>query len=42
MKKNIYFLLALLMVGLVACDNTPKFKVQGEVNGAQDKMLYLV
>lgn len=41
MKKNIYFLLALLMVGLVACDNTPKFKVQGEVNGAQDKMLYL-
>ncbi len=41
MKKNIYFLLALLMVGLVACDNTPKFKVQGEVKGAQDKMLYL-
>lgn len=41
MKKNIYFLLALLMVGLVACDSTPKFKVQGEVNGAQDKMLYL-
>ncbi len=41
MKKNIYFLLALLMVGLVACDNTPKFKVQGEVNGAHDKMLYL-
>lgn len=41
MKKNIYFLLALLMVGLVACDNTPKFKVQGEVNDARDKMLYL-
>ncbi len=41
MKKNIYFLLALLMVGLVACDNTPKFKVQGEVSDAQDKMLYL-
>ena len=41
MKKNIYFLLVLLMVGVVACDSTPKFKVQGEVNGAQDKMLYL-
>lgn len=41
MKKNIYFLLVLLMVGVVACDSTPKFKVQGEVSGAQDKMLYL-
>ena len=41
MKKNIYFLLVLLMAGLVAGDSTPKFKVQGEVSGAQDKMLYL-
>ena len=26
---------------LSACDNAPKFKVQGEINGAEDKMLYL-
>lgn len=26
---------------LSACDNEPKFKVQGEINGAEDKMLYL-
>ena len=41
MKKNLYFLLALLMLGLSACDNTPKFKVHGEISGADDKMLYL-
>lgn len=41
MKKNVYFLLALLLIGLSACDNEPKFKVQGEINGAEDKMLYL-
>jgi len=28
------------LVGLGACDNEPKFKVQGEVTGASDKMLY--
>ena len=41
MKKVVYFLLALVMVGLGACDNGPKFKVQGEVVGAEDKILYL-
>ena len=40
MKKIVYFLLALVLVGLNACDNEPKFKVQGEVVGAADKMLY--
>ena len=41
MKKVVYFLLALVLVGLGACDNGPKFKVQGEVTGANEKTLYL-
>ena len=41
MKKVVYFLLALVLVGLGACDNEPKFKVQGEVTGAENKTLYL-
>ena len=41
MKNVVYFLLALVVVGLGACDNGPKFKVQGEVTGAEDKTLYL-
>ena len=41
MKKVVYFLLALVLVGLGACDNGPKFKVQGEITGAEDKTLYL-
>lgn len=41
MKKILYFLLAFFLIGLNACDNAPKFKVQGEVSGAEDKMLYL-
>lgn len=41
MKKMVYFLLALLTIGLGACDNEPKFKVQGEVSGAAGKVLYL-
>lgn len=41
MKKIIYFLSMFLLIGLNACDNGPKFDVQGEVSGAEDKMLYL-
>jgi len=41
MKKVVYFLLTLVSVALGACDNEPKFKVQGEVTGAEDKTLYL-
>ena len=41
MKKVVYFLLALVLVGLGACEDGPKFKVQGEVTGAKDKTIYL-
>ena len=41
MKKVVYFLLALVLVGLSACEEGPKFKVHGEVTGAADKTLYL-
>ena len=41
MKKVGYFLLALVLVGLSACEDGPKFKVQGEVTGAKDKTIYL-
>ena len=41
MKKVVYFLLALVLVGLSACEDGPKFKVQGEVRGASDKTIYL-
>ena len=36
MKKVVYLLLAFVLVGMSACDNEPKFKVQGEVTGASD------
>ena len=41
MKKVVYLLLALVLTGLSACEDGPKFKVQGEVTGAEDKTLYL-
>lgn len=40
MKKVVYFLFALMLVGFSACDSEPKFKVQGNVTGAEDKTLY--
>lgn len=39
MKKILFVALAVL--GLSACDSEPKFKVEGEVSGADGKMLYL-
>ena len=41
MKKVVYYLFALVLVGLSACDNGPKFKVQGEVADAENKTIYL-
>ena len=41
MKKRTYIYVALLAVGMAACENKPSFEVQGEVTGAADKMLYL-
>lgn len=41
MNKKVYVIAALLSAGLVACNNEPVFKVEGEVTGAADKMLYL-
>lgn len=39
MKKILFVALAVL--GLSACDSEPKFKVEGEISGADGKMLYL-
>ena len=41
MKKKFYWGLALLLVGMSACDNGSKFKVQGEISDGKDKVLYL-
>lgn len=41
MKKKFYWGLAFLLVGMSACDNGSKFKVQGEVSDGKDKVLYL-
>lgn len=39
MKK--VFMMALVSIALSACDSEPKFKVEGEITDAADKMLYL-
>lgn len=39
MKKLV--VMALAAIALSACDSEPKFKVEGEVTGAEGKMLYL-
>lgn len=39
MKKILFMALAVL--GLSACDSEPNFKVEGEISGADGKMLYL-
>ena len=41
MKKVVYYLLALVLVGMSACENGPEFKVQGEVTDAENKTIYL-
>lgn len=39
MKKILFVVLVAIVLG--ACDSEPKFKVEGEVSGADGKMLYL-
>ncbi|EJW95321.1 lipoprotein, partial [gut metagenome] len=39
MKK--VFMMALISIALGACDSEPKFKVEGQISDAADKMLYL-
>ncbi|MGL4851818.1 MAG: DUF4369 domain-containing protein [Phocaeicola sp.] len=41
MKKSIYSLLALIVMGLSACDSEPKFKVEGQISDADKETLYL-
>ena len=38
--KNIFFM-AIAAIALCACNSEPKFKVEGDVSGADDNMLYL-
>ena len=38
--KKIFTIIAVGALMLVACDNTPKFRVEGTIEGAKDSMLY--
>ncbi|MGL4519968.1 MAG: thioredoxin-like domain-containing protein [Phocaeicola sp.] len=40
MKKSIYSLLAVLAMGLSACDSEPKFNVEGQISDADKQTLY--
>lgn len=41
MKRNVYIAVALVAAGLASCKNESGFKVEGEISGAADKMLYI-
>lgn len=41
MKKNVYGLVAVAVLGLIGCSQNPTFRVQGVVDGAKDKLIYL-
>lgn len=41
MKNKVYVAAALIAAGLVSCDNKPSFTVEGEISGADDKLLYI-
>lgn len=38
--KKIFTIIAVGALMLIACDNTPKFRVEGTIEGAKDSMLY--
>ena len=41
MKRNVYIAVALVAAGLASCKNESGFKVEGEISGTADKMLYI-
>ena len=41
MNKKNYVAVAILAIGLAACNRGPVFNVEGEISGADDKVLYM-
>ena len=41
MKIQVQIAAALTLAVMAGCDNTPSFKVEGNISGAEDKMLYM-